>query len=284
VSLLLARNCTAGAFEGADLDTNDDGVLDATPWSELVDSIGWTDGDGGDRAYGPARVIPVTAAFEAPDALTRFPSNRVPFDITAWYYGEMITNGGADPMERGYRDDGGADGASANLPDGAEVTPGRPNYPDPYDRDGDRIADAWEQIHFGGPTNANPNADSDSDGFNDRDEFWAGTDPTNDASYFSIVSLGSTGTYVNVLVTVTNDGPPHVVTQGVLWVESLLLRWPSRSNRCYQVFSADSVDGAPTLLDGMVPSAPPMNTYTGETVDVEIRFYRIGVLEPVFFW
>jgi hypothetical protein len=34
----------------------------------------------------------------------------------------------------------------------------------------------------------------------------------------------------------------------------------------------------------MVPAAPPMNTYTGGTGAAQMRFYRIGVLEPVFFW
>jgi hypothetical protein len=46
------------------------------------------------------------------------------------------------------------------------------------DSDGDGLPDAWEQRFFGNPTIANPNADPDGDGRNNRDEFLAGTDPT----------------------------------------------------------------------------------------------------------
>src|SRR5690606_23572536 len=50
VSLLLVQNFT-GAL-GNDLDTNDDGVFDVTPWTALVDSIASHDGGANDITYG----------------------------------------------------------------------------------------------------------------------------------------------------------------------------------------------------------------------------------------
>jgi predicted extracellular nuclease len=40
-----------GGATGNDLDTNNDGVLDATPWTTLVDSVAVSDGGADDRAY-----------------------------------------------------------------------------------------------------------------------------------------------------------------------------------------------------------------------------------------
>ena len=40
--------------QGQDLDTNDDGVIDVTPWTSVVDAIGVTDGGPSDKVYGAA--------------------------------------------------------------------------------------------------------------------------------------------------------------------------------------------------------------------------------------
>ena len=50
VSLLLVQNFT-GAF-GDDLDTDDDGVLDVTPWDAIADAVSVNDGGSGDLTYG----------------------------------------------------------------------------------------------------------------------------------------------------------------------------------------------------------------------------------------
>lgn len=49
VTLLLVEGWTGA--QGDDLDVDDDGALDAAPWSRVVDSVAVTDGDGGDLAY-----------------------------------------------------------------------------------------------------------------------------------------------------------------------------------------------------------------------------------------
>jgi hypothetical protein len=50
VSLLLVEDFTGSLAD--DLDTNNDGVFDVTPWSELTDSVAVHDGGAGDTAYG----------------------------------------------------------------------------------------------------------------------------------------------------------------------------------------------------------------------------------------
>ena len=52
------------------------------------------------------------------------------------------------------------------------------------DRDGDGLPDDWELLYFGSATGALRLVDADGDGWNNGDEFDAGTVPTNGASYF----------------------------------------------------------------------------------------------------
>ncbi|MBQ4820021.1 T9SS type A sorting domain-containing protein [Aquimarina sp. MMG016] len=49
VALLLVKNFTGTL--GDDLDTNDDGVFDTTPWEEITDDVGVNDGGAGDLNY-----------------------------------------------------------------------------------------------------------------------------------------------------------------------------------------------------------------------------------------
>ncbi|MGD9535622.1 MAG: endonuclease/exonuclease/phosphatase family protein [Alphaproteobacteria bacterium] len=49
ISLLLVSGFTGAQFQ--DLDTDNDGILDATPWTSILDSIAVTDGGVGDRTY-----------------------------------------------------------------------------------------------------------------------------------------------------------------------------------------------------------------------------------------
>ncbi len=72
-TLLLVAGATVTT--GTDLDTNDDGVLDSTPWASLVDAIAVNDGDAGDLTYSGTAVLNVAydgAAF-APGGASRLP-------------------------------------------------------------------------------------------------------------------------------------------------------------------------------------------------------------------
>ncbi|MEW6094876.1 MAG: ExeM/NucH family extracellular endonuclease [Chloroflexota bacterium] len=84
LSLLLVENFT-GALN-ADLDTNNDGVFDVTPWDAIVDSVTVNDGGTGDRFYG----IPVlgpnydgVSSF-APGGASRFPDGFDTDTATDW--------------------------------------------------------------------------------------------------------------------------------------------------------------------------------------------------------
>ncbi|MEN8254781.1 MAG: hypothetical protein ABFR33_04855, partial [Verrucomicrobiota bacterium] len=49
----------------------------------------------------------------------------------------------------------------------------------PIDNNTNQIADAWETLYFGSGSNVVGDADADGDGMGNRDEYVAGTDPTN---------------------------------------------------------------------------------------------------------
>lgn len=56
------------------------------------------------------------------------------------------------------------------------------------DSDGDGIADAWENLHFGGLGVADATSNTDGDPTSDLGEYEAGTDPNLASSYFRITS------------------------------------------------------------------------------------------------
>lgn len=57
----------------------------------------------------------------------------------------------------------------------------------PVDNNTNRIADAWETLYFGAGSNVSPDADADADGVRNRDEYVAGTDPTNALDYLTLM-------------------------------------------------------------------------------------------------
>ena len=101
-----------------DLDTNDDGVFDVTPWTSIVDSVGWTDGGAGDDVYSAAVLIQSSGTS---DAATRIATDTTAESSAAWYNGDIL---GTTETTRGYD----ATKASVNLPAGAGFTPGGSNY------------------------------------------------------------------------------------------------------------------------------------------------------------
>jgi uncharacterized protein len=56
VSLLLVEDFTGSV--GQDVDTNNDGILDFTPWSRIVDDVAVSDGGAGDRTYASTVLAP----------------------------------------------------------------------------------------------------------------------------------------------------------------------------------------------------------------------------------
>jgi hypothetical protein len=274
VTILLVRDALPAAVAGYDLDTNNDGVMDSTPWAELLDSVGWLDGGVGDRVYSPAALAQSSGT---PDAATRLQTNRVPGDASAWYCGDLSTNA-TDGLGRTYV----TTPASANLPAGAVLTPGRYNFPYPYDQDADALPDWWEQLHFGGATNAAPGADNDHDDYSNLDEFWAGSDPMDDGSVFGIDALTTTGLVSQIVI--TNDLGGIVGTQQLLNVRGVLLEWESVTGRVYTVHGATNLAQSFTVLSNGIAATPPSNIFTNPVNGVPLQFFRLDVGEPIWPW
>lgn len=84
ISLLLVQNFT-GAL-GDDLDTNDDGVLDVTPWDTITDAVSVNDGGAGDLTYGAPELGPNydgVSSF-APGGASRIPDGFDTESATDW--------------------------------------------------------------------------------------------------------------------------------------------------------------------------------------------------------
>lgn len=97
VTHLLVRNFTAS--KGSDLDTNDDGVLDSTPWSEIIDSVSLVETPtSGDKYYSATTIGP--DSFFVPAHVYR------QTDISGdWVIGLYDPVGGKDTP--GYANEGG---------------------------------------------------------------------------------------------------------------------------------------------------------------------------------
>lgn len=117
-TFLLVTNFT-GALD-QDLDTNDDGNFDLTPFDQVLDSVGWLDGTIGDRVYSPASLTQFSGT---PDAATRVATNVMPNLFFAWFNGDLMTND-TDSAGITYNPFRG----SVIMPAGAKITPGQTNH------------------------------------------------------------------------------------------------------------------------------------------------------------
>jgi hypothetical protein len=114
ISFLLVSSSSA-IHKGDDLDKGDNGILEGLPGSAtIMDAVGWSDGDTNDIVYGSV-VLTLTNA--TPDAATRFPGNKTPNSVAAWFCGDLAgANGDSLMYDHGQ--------TSANFPVGTMLTPG----------------------------------------------------------------------------------------------------------------------------------------------------------------
>lgn len=170
-TLLLVANYSGA--QGTDLDADNDGVFDQSPWDAVLDSVG----------FGQSYAVRVGGGL-LPDALARLKGNAYAEDAWAWFGGDMTGTNltvTLDPAQ------------SFNLPTGGALTPGQPNSVSPTDLDGDALPNGWEQLYFGNATNAPPFADPDTDGADNRSEYLADTQPGNPASVFEFALIEPLG-------------------------------------------------------------------------------------------
>jgi hypothetical protein len=141
----------------------------------------------------------------------------------------------------------------------AAPTPGRA---DAADRDGDGLPDTWEVVHGLNPNDgSDAELDPDRDGFNNLQEFLAGTDPRDSQSYLKIEIT-----------------PSPAGGNG-----SLMIRFQAVSGKSYSVQYRDSI------LDGVwrkfADIAPVANNRLLELADTpssgtSVRFYRLVTPGP----
>ncbi|MEX2214248.1 MAG: PEP-CTERM sorting domain-containing protein [Phycisphaeraceae bacterium] len=83
LTLLLVQDFTG--TDGTDLDTDNDGILDSTPWVSIVDSVGVMDADAGDFVYSSVVLDPAFAggAF-APGGASRIPNGLDTDSVSDW--------------------------------------------------------------------------------------------------------------------------------------------------------------------------------------------------------
>lgn len=116
------------------------------------------------------------------------------------------------------------------------------------DSNSNNIPDAWENAYFGSTTNSKGVADYDwdHDGLNNQQEYWAGTDPTNNLSVLELISMGMAGT--------TN----------------LVLNWQSVSGRIY------AIQYSTNLLNGFLNTPDANIVATGGTVSRTVNLDRVS--------
>lgn len=124
------------------------------------------------------------------------------------------------------------------------------------DADGDGLADAWEQQHFGG-LSANPHDDPDGDGIDNLHEYRAGTNPRDAQSRFELVEISS--------------GPSGVS-----------VRWSSQPGQSYRVRRSANLLAAPAAYEvvrGGLVATPPMNEFIDAAAAGGRQFFYLIELE-----
>ena len=122
--------------------------------------------------------------------------------------------------------------------------------PSAPDTDGDGIPDWWESLYFGGITNCLATGHADSDVHSNVEEYIAGTNPTNGASFLSITNCAS-------------------------MPSGFFIQWqPSVSDREYSVHRTNDLLGAFTSLVSGIEF--PQNSYTDTVHGAEDSgFYKV---------
>ncbi len=94
LTLLLVKNFTGSV--NTDLDTNDDGIFEATPWATIADAVAVSDGGAGDITYGSTVLDPAFAGGSfAPGGASRIPDGTDTDSSADWMLNDF--NGAGIP-------------------------------------------------------------------------------------------------------------------------------------------------------------------------------------------
>jgi len=120
LTLLLVENFTGSA--GNDLDTNDDGAFDTTPWTQVVDAVAVHDGGATDVTYGvPALGVSYDGLPYAPGGASRIPDGTDTDTTADWVRNDFDLAGitgytGTRRFQHGVRAGGDRPQCKDNLP------------------------------------------------------------------------------------------------------------------------------------------------------------------------
>jgi hypothetical protein len=127
------------------------------------------------------------------------------------------------------------------------------------DSNGNGLPDAWERTYFGA-LGVDPNADADGDQVSNKQEYLAGTNPTNSADKLTVTAFTSTkgGTNVN-------------------------LTWNSVLTRHYAIQKATNLLAQTWLDSGLGTVSPSGSSTTKAFTDTFAtnRFYRVEAFRPL---
>jgi len=118
----------------------------------------------------------------------------------------------------------------------------------PDDYDNDTLPNQWEHEHFASAQGPAPAEDQDGDGSPNGDEYVAGTQPTNSASYFA-----------------AQTGPAPA--------GGLMLTWPGATGRYYAVYRGTNLNQAFTPLATNLQTS----SFTTDVTALERAYYSIRV-------
>jgi hypothetical protein len=122
------------------------------------------------------------------------------------------------------------------------------------DADTDGLPDLWETNFFGNPTNASASADVDFDGMNNREEYLAGTDPTNTLSVLRLEMF-----------------PPDPERAQVVF------RFLAISNKNYRLLSTPALDGNWTNLFDIAAHSTNRFMFVTNNASARSGFYKVVI-------
>jgi hypothetical protein len=128
------------------------------------------------------------------------------------------------------------------------------------DSNGNGLPDAWERTYFRS-LGVDPNGDADGDGMSNKQEYLAGTDPTNSANSLEITGFTASG-----------DGT------------TISLTWSSVFTRHYFIQEATNLDSPVWTDSGQGTILPTGSSTTRDFTDSNAttnRFYRIEAFRPL---
>jgi endonuclease/exonuclease/phosphatase family metal-dependent hydrolase len=120
--------------------------------------------------------------------------------------------------------------------------------------DGDDLPNDWEQLYFSGltVTSGGPLEDWDHDGLTDRDEWIAGTDPTDPASRF------------------------HAWSE-MTAMDTAKIQWSAVAGKTYQISASSDLANGWTTIANDIPAVVPVSEFPVSTTGFPQRFFRVEV-------